>query len=129
DIFRHFSKKEFYLHQLPSFRKPDQALLSSLLIKESTLKFDLIVKMEEVTISYGGNIILNKINWTIKQGERWSLIGPNGAGKTTLLSLINGDSPQAFANNIILFDRKKGSGESIWDIKKNIGFFSVELFQ
>src|SRR5690606_17968239 len=66
---------------------------------------------------------------TIRQGERWSLTGPNGAGKTTLLSLINGDNPQAFANNIILFDRKKGSGESIWDIKKNIGFFSAELFQ
>jgi molybdate transport system ATP-binding protein len=56
-------------------------------------------------------------------------VGPNGAGKSTLLSLINGDNPQAFANHIILFDRKKGSGESIWDIKRKIGFFSPELYQ
>jgi molybdate transport system ATP-binding protein len=65
----------------------------------------------------------------VHQGERWALSGPNGAGKSTLLSLVNGDNPQAYANNIILFDRKRGSGESIWDIKKEIGFVSPELFQ
>lgn len=129
NTLRHFSKKEFHQHQLPFLQKPDQELLASLLENKSTGKFDILVKMEDVTIRYGGNIILDKINWTIRQGERWSLSGRNGAGKTTLLSLINGDNPQAFANNIILFDRKKGSGESIWDIKKKIGFFSAELFQ
>ena len=61
--------------------------------------------------------------------ENAGRFGANGAGKSTLLSLINGDNPQAFANHIILFDRKKGSGESIWEIKKKIGFFSPELFQ
>jgi len=57
------------------------------------------------------------------------LTGHNGAGKSTLLSLINGDNPQAFANKIILFDQLKGSGESIWEIKKKIGYVSAELFQ
>lgn len=125
----HFSKEEFHQQRLPNYQQPDQELLTSLIEKKQTKKFDIMVKMENVSVRYGENIILDKINWTIRQGERWSLSGPNGVGKTTLLSLINGDNPQAFANNIILFDRKKGSGESIWDIKKNIGFFSAELFQ
>ncbi|MET0298203.1 MAG: ATP-binding cassette domain-containing protein, partial [Flavitalea sp.] len=65
--------------------------------------------------------------WEVLRGERWSLSGPNGAGKSSLLSLVTGDNPQAYANDIVLFDRKRGSGESIWDIKKNIGFVSPEL--
>ena len=70
---------------------------------------------------------MDRVNWQVNRGERWALSGPNGAGKSTLLSLINGDSPQAYANDIHLFDRKKGSGESIWDIKRRIGYVSPEL--
>ncbi|MDN3671229.1 ATP-binding cassette domain-containing protein [Echinicola jeungdonensis] len=55
------------------------------------------------------------------------IAGHNGAGKSTLLSLINGENPQAYANDIKLFDRKRGSGETIWDIKRPIGFVSPEL--
>ncbi|HTO35034.1 MAG TPA: ATP-binding cassette domain-containing protein [Flavobacterium sp.] len=92
-------------------------------------KYADIVKMKDVTVKYNDKPVLKEINWSIKQGERWSLSGPNGSGKSTLLSLINGDHPQAYANDIILFDKKRGSGESIWEIKKNIGFVSPELFQ
>jgi molybdate transport system ATP-binding protein len=88
-----------------------------------------IVGMSNVNIKYGDKLILSNINWQIKQGERWALLGPNGAGKSTLLSLINGDNPQAYANDIVLFDKKRGSGESIWDIKKKTGFISPELYQ
>jgi molybdate transport system ATP-binding protein len=88
-----------------------------------------IVSMANVFIKYGDKVILNKVNWLINPGERWALLGPNGAGKSTLLSLINGDNPQAYANNIVLFDKKRGTGESIWDIKSKIGFVSPELYQ
>jgi len=88
-----------------------------------------IVKMNNIHIKYGDKIILDKINWQIIPGERWALLGPNGAGKSTLLSLINGDNPQAYANDIVLFDKKRGTGESIWDIKSKIGFMSPELHQ
>ncbi len=91
--------------------------------------YQVIVKMNGVHIKYGDKIILDKINWQILAGERWALLGPNGAGKSTLLSLINGDNPQAYANDIILFDKKRGTGESIWDIKSKIGFVSPELHQ
>lgn len=91
--------------------------------------YEYIVKMKDVHIQYGEKIILDDVNWQIRPGERWALLGPNGAGKSTLLSLINGDNPQAYANDIVLFDRRRGSGESIWDIKSKIGFVSPELHQ
>lgn len=89
--------------------------------------FQLAVRMNNVTISYGEKVILSGIYWEVKSGARWALSGPNGAGKSTLLSLITADNPQAYAQNIILFDRKRGTGESIWDIKKRIGYVSPEL--
>ncbi|RDV10679.1 ATP-binding cassette domain-containing protein [Pontibacter diazotrophicus] len=107
----------------------DKADLTSLLSATATPSFEVIVKMENVSIKYGDKTVLDNISWEVKQGEKWALVGHNGAGKSTLLSLINGDNPQAYANNITLFDRRRGSGESIWDIKRNIGFVSPELFQ
>lgn len=89
--------------------------------------FTTIAQMNNVNVTVEGKKILNNINWTVKNGEKWALSGDNGAGKTTLLSLISADNPQAYSNNIVLFDNKRGSGESIWDIKKNIGFVSPEL--
>jgi molybdate transport system ATP-binding protein len=89
--------------------------------------FENAVRMVDVHISYGDKVILDNINWEVKKGECWAVSGHNGSGKSTLLSLINGDNPQAFANQIWLFDKRKGTGESIWDIKKNIGYISPEL--
>lgn len=89
--------------------------------------FTVAVAMKDIQIAYGTVQILKNINWEIKKGERWVLTGPNGSGKSTLLSLIYGDHPQAYSQNLVLFDRKRGSGESIWDIKKKIGFLSPEM--
>jgi molybdate transport system ATP-binding protein len=91
--------------------------------------FDELVYLSDVSIAYGERIILDRINWTINAGERWSLTGPNGSGKTSLLNLIFADNPQAYKSRIRLFGRDKGSGESIWDIKAKIGFISPELHQ
>src|SRR6266542_1469888 len=84
-------------------------------------------KMVNVFVQYGDKKILNNINWKVKQGERWLVKGPNGAGKSTLLSLLTADNPKAYANEIYLFDKRRGSGESIWDIKQKIGYVSPEL--
>ena len=89
--------------------------------------FTTAVELRNVSIQYHQQYILNDINWQIKKGEKWCVVGPNGSGKSTLLSLITADNPQAFANQIWLFDKRKGSGESIWDIKKKIGHVSPEL--
>jgi len=89
--------------------------------------FTTAVKMVNVTIKYGERTILQNIHWEVKKGECWSISGPNGAGKSTLLSLVTADNPQAYANELYLFDQRRGSGESIWDIKRRIGFVSPEL--
>ncbi|HEX8529708.1 MAG TPA: ATP-binding cassette domain-containing protein [Cytophagales bacterium] len=92
-----------------------------------TPPFRVAVRMNGVNVQYGGVKILEDVHWTVAAGEKWALLGPNGSGKSTLLSLINGDNPQAYANDIVLFDRKKGSGESVWEIKRKIGYVSPEL--
>ena len=86
-----------------------------------------VIRLRNVTIRYGGRIILDSLNWTVRKGEHWALTGANGSGKSTLLSLINADNPQAYAHDIELFGRPRGSGETIWDIKRRIGFVSPEL--
>ncbi len=91
------------------------------------LPFTTAIKMQQVSVRYGDRKVLDNINWEVKKGEKWALLGHNGAGKSTLLSLVTGDNPQAYANNLWLFDRKRGSGESIWDIKRQIGYVSPEL--
>ncbi len=86
-----------------------------------------VVKMNKVCIKYGERTILNELDWTVKNGEYWALSGQNGAGKSTLLSLVCADNPQSYACDIALFGNPRGSGESIWDIKKHIGYVSPEL--
>ena len=95
--------------------------------KKRQSSFKLAVSMENVTIQYGEKIILKDLDWKVQKGEKWALLGRNGSGKTTLLSLIYGDNPQAYGMKIKLFDRRRGSGESIWEIKKKIGFTSPEI--
>jgi molybdate transport system ATP-binding protein len=89
--------------------------------------FKVAVEMKNISVSFGEKKILDSISWKILKGERWGLTGPNGSGKSTLLSLINADNPQGYGNDLWLFDRKKGSGESIWEIKSKIGYISPEL--
>lgn len=89
--------------------------------------FDHAAILKNIHIKYTNRTILKELDWKIKRGDKWALLGVNGAGKSTLLSLICGDNPQAYANDITLFDRKRGSGESIWDIKKRIGYISPEM--
>jgi molybdate transport system ATP-binding protein len=86
-----------------------------------------VVDMNRVSIRYGERTILKELSWTVRNGERWALSGQNGSGKSTLLSLVCADNPQSYACDITLFDRPRGSGESIWDIKKHIGYVSPEM--
>ncbi|MFI1743193.1 ATP-binding cassette domain-containing protein [Thalassobellus sediminis] len=90
---------------------------------------DTLVKLNNVTVKYGEHIIVNNIYWNIKQGEFWQLIGPNGSGKSTLITLITGDNPKGFLQDMVLFGMQKGSGESVWEIKRNIGYFSSEMLR
>lgn len=88
---------------------------------------DEAIRLNNVCIRYGERTILNQLDWVVKRGEKWALTGANGSGKSTLLSLICADNPQGYAQDISLFGRKRGTGESIWEIKKRIGYVSPEM--
>lgn len=119
-----------YREEAPSTAsETDPALIAQLTADAAPEAFNVIVDMQDIHVKYGENTILDGINWHIRPNEKWALLGHNGSGKSTLLSLINADNPQSYANKITLFDRKRGSGESIWDIKRRIGFVSPELHQ
>ena len=86
-----------------------------------------LVKMKNVNVGWGDNHVLRDLNWTLNKGEHWLIQGPNGSGKTTFLELITGDNMQVFCNDIELFGKRRGSGETIWDIKKQLGIVSYRL--
>ena len=85
-----------------------------------------VVEMKNLTIQYSGKKIIENLNWRINRGERWALTGKNGSGKTTLFSLIYADHPMAYSQKVFLFGKRRGSGESIWDIKKKINYLGPE---
>jgi molybdate transport system ATP-binding protein len=93
---------------------------------------EILVELKNINVNYEDRSILKGINWTIKKNEFWHLKGPNGSGKTTLLSMIYGNNTKAYGQEIYLFGKKKGTGESVWDIKQRIGYISpsmLELFK
>ena len=122
---------DYYEHQLPVpphvlSDEKRQAILN-LPYHDNDYDCREVVSMRNVGIRYGERTILKELDWTVKNGERWALSGQNGSGKSTLLSLVCADNPQSYACDITLFDRPRGSGESIWDIKKHIGYVSPEM--
>lgn len=124
--------REQYLRERPPFPRrvlpaeKEQAIMSLPYSGREYVEGE-VVRMNKVSVRYGGRTILKELDWTIRNGERWALSGQNGSGKSTLLSLVCADNPQGYACDIELFGNKRGSGESIWDIKKHIGYVSPEM--
>ncbi|WP_341226413.1 ATP-binding cassette domain-containing protein [uncultured Arcticibacterium sp.] len=103
----------------------DQELLQY--FKTEKPKSESVIKLVNGQVVYGDKPVLQEVNWEVKAGEKWALMGPNGSGKSTLLSLLTGDNPQAYQNELYLFGKRRGSGESIWEIKKRTGYLSPEM--
>jgi molybdate transport system ATP-binding protein len=88
---------------------------------------DPIFSITDGKVAYADKTIFSQLNWQINKGEHWQIRGPNGCGKSTLLALIFGDHPQCYSNQIEIFGTRRGSGETIWDIKQHIGIVSTAL--
>jgi ATP-binding cassette subfamily F protein uup len=50
-----------------------------------------LINFENISLGFGGDLLLDEVNFRIKDNERIGLIGRNGMGKTSLMKLINGD--------------------------------------
>ncbi|MEI8272747.1 MAG: ATP-binding cassette domain-containing protein [Paludibacter sp.] len=94
---------------------------------ENQMDIDPLIQLNSVSVHYGEKEVLDQVSWEIRKGEFWQLIGPNGSGKSTLITMISGDNPKAYGQDMTLFGRKKGSGETIWDIKRQIGYFTPSM--
>ncbi len=106
---------KLFLHEIP---KP---------LKINNYKNSVLIEFKNVSVSFDNHPVLKNINWTISKGEFWHLKGANGSGKTTLLSMITGENSKGYGQELYLFGNKKGSGESIWNIKKHLGYYSPTL--
>ena len=107
-------------------KRSEQSMNQKIFLKYEVSTEPVIV-MKNVNVAYGSKKILDNLNWTVRRNENWGIVGPNGAGKSTLLKLISGDHLQAYSNDIKLFGKQRGTGESIWDIKAKQGFLSPEF--
>lgn len=111
--------ERWHKNQLPDVDAPSQTI---------PLAKDLSpVILNHGCVHYNDQLIINNLSWRVDPGQHWQIVGPNGAGKSTLLNLITGDHPQGYSNDLTLFGRRRGSGETIWDIKRHIGFVSSTL--
>ncbi len=121
-----------YISTLPSIplevlSEAERAKILDIPIRSTGNDEQSIIELNDISIRYGEHTILEGLTWKMNRGEQWALSGENGAGKSTLLSLICADIPQGYACDLKLFGRKRGSGESIWDIKRHIGYVSPEM--
>ncbi|MGV1100397.1 ATP-binding cassette domain-containing protein [Thiovibrio sp. JS02] len=108
---------QFDEKQLPALPPP---------VRESG-QFPVLVEFAHSQVRYEDTLLFHDLSWQVKPGEHWYISGPNGAGKSTLLALISGDHPQCFQNGVTVFGHKRGSGESVWEIKRNLGIVSSAL--
>ncbi|MGB0991628.1 MAG: molybdate ABC transporter ATP-binding protein ModF [Akkermansiaceae bacterium] len=124
--------------QLQSFSKPPTTLPSSPSSTESThtaketsrrTEAECLLELHKIKVEYHQKKIIHDLTWQIMPSEHWKISGPNGCGKSTLVNLISGDHPQCYSNEIFIFGQKRSEGESIWDIKRNMGLMSTALHQ
>lgn len=86
-----------------------------------------LITLRNGKAAYGDNLLFSGLNLTVCTGDHTLITGPNGCGKSTLLDMLTGDHPYCYINDLCLFGRTRGSGESIWDIKQKMGIVSPGL--
>lgn len=86
-----------------------------------------LIEMNQVRIAYGDEVIFDGLDWHVAPKEHYQILGPNGCGKSTLLELVTGDHQQVYCNDVTVFGVRRGTGESVWDIKRHIGHISSSV--
>ncbi len=94
--------------------------------KESRFATEL-VWLKNGSAGYGGKTIFTSLGLSIHKGDHTLVTGSNGCGKSTLLQLITGDHPACYQNDLRIFGIQRGTGESIWELKKHMGIVSPDL--
>lgn len=104
-------------------------ILDALLPRETPIRevSEELIRLDNVQASYGSSKVLVDVSWVMTGRDHVVIEGPNGCGKSTLLSLIDGENHKGYGQQVFLFGRLKGSGETIWETKQHFGLVSNEL--
>jgi molybdate transport system ATP-binding protein len=86
-----------------------------------------LVELNKGTVHYNGVNVFENLDLSIKPLQHTLITGQNGSGKSTLMQLITGDCTQCYSNDLYILGIKRGTGESIWELKKQMGIVSAEL--
>lgn len=119
--------RESAFQELHSQQALFSASSSSDILEKKETPGEILVDMKNVRVAWGDKVVLNKLNWQVRSGEHWLIRGPNGSGKTTLLELITGDNMQVFCNDVSIFGHRRGTGETVWELKEKMGIVSYRL--
>lgn len=79
-----------------------------------------VIEFRSVTAGYREVPVLENLDWTVRRGDRWLVTGPNGSGKSTLLSLVSGDHPQVFSNDVRLFGLRRGPELTLAEVRRRV---------
>lgn len=120
-------KREKFANELNQTLSETFVLQNENATSTSTQTAETLIEMNNVNVGWDDHRVLIDLTWKLNKGEHWLVRGPNGSGKTTFLELITGDNMQVFCNDVRIFGNRRGSGESIWDIKKQLGIVSYRL--
>ena len=121
------SVRTAFINELERIREEFKSLSNSSYVNQNDSETNELISFENVNVGWDTHRVLVNLNWKILKGEHWLIRGPNGSGKTTILELITGDNMQVFRENVRIFGKRRGSGETIWDIKKKLGIVSYRL--
>ncbi|MGB1905887.1 MAG: ABC transporter ATP-binding protein, partial [Spongiibacter sp.] len=86
-----------------------------------------LIELREVSVNFRGKQVLSNINWTLMPNQHCCISGPNGSGKSTLLGLLCGENDKAYGQHVVLFGQRRGSGESIWEVKSRFGLLNTAM--
>ena len=88
---------------------------------------DAVLQFVDVTVRRGSSVLLDKINWTVEEDERWAVLGANGAGKTTLLQ-IAAATMHPTSGEAYVFGERLG-GVDMFELRPRIGLASAAIAQ
>jgi molybdate transport system ATP-binding protein len=88
---------------------------------------DPTLDLRDVSVAFGDFCVFRDLTWRLDPQQHCLIAGPNGCGKSTLLDMITGDNHKAYGQEVRLFGRLRGSGESVWDIKRQFGRVDAKM--
>jgi iron complex transport system ATP-binding protein len=84
---------------------------------------DAVLQFAELTVRRGGKTLLERVDWTVEEDERWAVLGPNGAGKTTLLQVAAAELHPTSGEAYVLGERL--GRVDVFELRPRIGFASA----